>query len=58
MTRATAPEKAPALVRGPIETDAERLLARARAKAARGDYSGALTDLPRRAAAPSRPGTV
>jgi hypothetical protein len=40
-----APEKAPPLVRGPIETDAERLLARAKAKAARGDYAGALADL-------------
>ena len=39
------PEDAPPLVRGPIETDAERLLARAKARAARGDYPGALTDL-------------
>jgi len=40
-----SPERAPEPVRGPVETDAERLLARARSRAARGDYTGGLQDL-------------
>jgi Domain of unknown function (DUF4129)/Domain of unknown function (DUF4350) len=38
------PAGEPAAPRGPIETDVERLLARARAAAARGDYARAIDD--------------